>query len=215
MKKPILIIICGMVACAVAFGIWVNHKASGKTALTISSTNPTPGIGVRPPSLPPSSPPLLKPNEWQELRSDREAILNANPELASEYKSLLTEMDNQQKDLEAAMIKADPKVAPLVAKIESMRKPVAATSVASPSGKPKPTLTQDDLAQLRTARMAALEANPDFDAKAAQTAAKMRAFQDKLIAAMVKADPSVAPIVAKFSAGHPSLKVTTPPSKTE
>ena len=58
----------------------------------------------------------------QELRSVRDTTLQNNPDLASEYKSLLAEMDQQQKDLDAAMIKADPKVAPVVAKLEELRK---------------------------------------------------------------------------------------------
>jgi hypothetical protein len=35
-------------------------------------------------------------------------VLSASSDLASEFKGLLTEMDQQQKDLEAAMIKANP-----------------------------------------------------------------------------------------------------------
>ena len=62
------------------------------------------------------------PSEWQELRSTRDTTLQSNPDLAAEYKSLLAEMDQQQKDLDAAMIKADPKVAPIVAKLEQLRK---------------------------------------------------------------------------------------------
>jgi hypothetical protein len=48
--------------------------------------------------------------------------LQNNPDLAAEYKSLLAEMDEQQKALDAAMIKADPKVAPIVAKLQELRK---------------------------------------------------------------------------------------------
>jgi hypothetical protein len=215
MKYAPLVLVFIAVIAAAAWGIWASHLGSSKATSTLSSTNPAPEVGVKPPSPPPTSSTFLKPNEWQEFRSDRDAILNANRELASEYKALLNEMDGQQKDLESAMIKADPQVAPVITKIESMRKPVSATPVASPSGKTKPTLTQDDLAQLRAARMAALKANPDFNTKAAQTATKLRAFQEKLVAAMVNADPTVAPIVAKFSGGHPIAKVASSPSKPE
>ena len=215
MKKPVVIIICAIAACAVAFGIWTTHKGSSKTALANSLTHPAPGVGVIPPSPLPISSTSIKPSDWQEFHSDRETTLKADPELASEYKALLTEMDKQQKDLESAMIKANPKVAPIVAKLELMRKPVAATPVGAPSGQPKPPLTQDDLAQLRTARFAALKANPDFDAKAVQLAAKLRSFQQKLTAAMIKADPKVAPVVAKIEGGHPVSQAATPPNKSE
>ena len=215
MKKPAVIIICAIAACAVGFGIWTTHKESSKTALANSSSNPATGVGVKPASPPPTSSTSIKPGDWQEFHSDRETALKADPELASEYKALLTEMDKQQKDLESAMIKADPKVAPVIAKLELMRKPGAATPVGSPTDKPKPALTQDDFTPLRTARIAALKANPDFDAKAIQLAAKLRTFQQKVTAAMIKADPKVAPVVAKLEGGHPVSQATTPPNKPE
>lgn len=64
------------------------------------------------------------------------------------------------------------------------------------------TMTPEEWQELRTARQAALKANPDFVAKSAQLAAKMRAFQEKLDAAMVKTDPKLAPILVKFEGGH-------------
>ncbi len=72
------------------------------------------------PAPPPTNMPL--PSEWQELRAVRDITLQKRPDLAAEYKSLLAEMDDQQKRLDEAMIKADPKVAPIVAKLEQLRK---------------------------------------------------------------------------------------------
>jgi hypothetical protein len=64
------------------------------------------------------------------------------------------------------------------------------------------TMTSEEWQELRTARQAALKANPDFAAKSAQLTAKMRAFQEKLDAAMVKTDPNLVPILVKFEGDH-------------
>ena len=57
----------------------------------------------------------LSPEERQELMSARKAAMDANPDLAAEQKAL-------QEKINAAMIKADPKVAPLIAKMDAARK---------------------------------------------------------------------------------------------
>jgi len=75
------------------------------------------------------------------------------------------------------------------------------------------TLTPEEWQELRTARQAALKANPDFAAKAAQLSAKMRAFEEKLDAAMIKTDPKLAPILAKFENAHHVAQ--TPPAAPE
>jgi hypothetical protein len=72
-------------------------------------------------------------SEMQEYRSTEEQTLRAHPELAAEYKELIDEMAGQEKDLEAAMIKADPAVAPVVAKLRALRE--RNTNPSSTSGK--------------------------------------------------------------------------------
>jgi hypothetical protein len=64
------------------------------------------------------------------------------------------------------------------------------------------TMTPDDWQELRNARQAALKENPELVAKAQELSAKMRAFQEKLDAAMLKSDPKLAPVLAKFEGGH-------------
>lgn len=79
------------------------------------------------------------------------------------------------------------------------------------------TLTPDEWQELRTARAAALKANPQLVKKNAELSAKLREFQQKLDAAMLKTDPSLAPYLASYSprfhpapipgmqsAGHPA-----------
>jgi hypothetical protein len=64
---------------------------------------------------------LVSPGEWEHLRSARDSALQANPDLAAEYKEILAAMDAQQKKIDADMIKVDPKVAPIVAKLVVLR----------------------------------------------------------------------------------------------
>jgi len=58
----------------------------------------------------------------QEYRAAREQVLKENPDLAAEYQELMTENEKQARDLDAAMIKADPKVASILAKINLQRR---------------------------------------------------------------------------------------------
>ena len=57
----------------------------------------------------------LTPEEHQEVMAARKAALNANPDLAEEQETL-------QKKINDAMIKVDPKVAPLLAKMDAAHK---------------------------------------------------------------------------------------------
>jgi hypothetical protein len=125
MKTFVAVVITFCLALVLGWLIWGRHSTPGIPAKFTPiahspATNAIPPLPVRPSPPPPSNLPL--PSEWQELRSARDTTLQNNPELADEYKSLLAEMDQQEKDLDAAMIKADPKVAPIVAKLEQMRK---------------------------------------------------------------------------------------------
>jgi len=78
------------------------------------------------------------------------------------------------------------------------------------------TLSPSEWQELRTARTAALKANPDLVTRASQLSEKMRQFQQKLNAAMVKTDPNIAPVLAKFAGNHPtSHGVTSASAKTQ
>jgi hypothetical protein len=77
------------------------------------------------------------------------------------------------------------------------------------------TITPEEWQELRAARSAALQANPDLISQNKKLLDKMRDFEDKVDAAMVKADPNIAPIIAKFEAGRRrSAVATTSPSVT-
>ena len=59
-------------------------------------------------------------------------------------------------------------------------------------------LSPQDWEELRVARHDVLKAHPELMAKATQMSAKMRAFQEKLNAAILKEDPKLEPIIAKM-----------------
>ena len=61
------------------------------------------------------------------------------------------------------------------------------------------SLSASEWQELRSARMAALKNNPALLGKASQLKEKIAAFDQKLHSAMLKTDPTIAPILAKFS----------------
>jgi hypothetical protein len=69
--------------------------------------------------------------QWREYRTAQEKALHENPELAKEYQEILKEMGDQQKNLDAAMIKEDPSVALIMTKLEALRHANSGTNVSS------------------------------------------------------------------------------------
>ena len=118
MNTFVCVVITVCLTLGVGWLIWGQHKTPIKSIGTAYPPTKSSVIATtprRPPNIP-------MPKEWQELRLVRETTLQSNPDLAAEYKSLLAEMDEQQKEMDAAMMKVDPKVAPIVAKLEQLRK---------------------------------------------------------------------------------------------
>jgi hypothetical protein len=66
-----------------------------------------------------------------------------------------------------------------------------------PHGHHRDGLTREEREKLHAAHDAALKANPDLDAEGKDLMAKMEAHEKNVEAAMVKADPSIAPLLAK------------------
>jgi hypothetical protein len=79
------------------------------------------------------------------------------------------------------------------------------------------TLSPDEWQELRMARMAALKANPELITKAVQLSEKLRQFEQKLNAAMLKTDPNIAPVLAKFAANRLAAphSIPQPPPKSQ
>jgi Spy/CpxP family protein refolding chaperone len=85
-----------------------------------------------------------------------------------------------------------------------------------------PQLTDDEKAKLKAAYTSAISSNPDLKTQLDQAHAQMKAAMDamkaandKLHAAMVAADPTVEPLLAKFHGHHgppPGAPTDAPPS---
>jgi len=97
----------------------------GSTGTTTNSSS-TSASAQHPPQA------LMSPGDWQKLRSTRDQVLQSNPDLQAEYKQILKKMDGQQATLDDAMIKADPAVKPVIAKLVELRQKNGALAAAAP-----------------------------------------------------------------------------------
>ena len=94
-------------------------------------------------NTPPSPPPpggghhggMLTDEERQELHAAHDAALQADPDLAAEGKDLQAKMQAYHQKLDAAMIKADPKVEPIITKMEAAHPHRDGPDAPPPSGK--------------------------------------------------------------------------------
>ncbi|HUB66024.1 MAG TPA: hypothetical protein VL981_00905 [Candidatus Methylacidiphilales bacterium] len=128
MKNFILGILAGAAAVGLCALGWILHGSVGGTsepsqapaAASVANAAPA-NPPFHPPPTPPPSIPLVSMSDFQRLRAARDAVFQANPDLADEYKKIISEMQTQQTELDAAMIKADPKVASIVAKLVALR----------------------------------------------------------------------------------------------
>lgn len=91
------------------------------------------------------SPFMITPEERQELMKAREAALSADPALSkavkdfqAEGQALQARGQKLQDQIRDAMIKADAKVAPIIAKIENARRMGGPAMMNPPSGSPRP-----------------------------------------------------------------------------
>ena len=107
------------------------------------------------------------------------AVLRDSSTLDAEGDTLSARMDAYRKELTAAMAKAAPKVAPMLATSGNL------------------TTAQSD--EIRQAQSEAMQADPNLQSKWDDLTKKMTAHQQAIDAAMLKSDPSVASILAKLS----------------
>ena len=121
----------------------------------------------------------LSQDEQTHLKNARNAAYKADPAL----KQMALNARQARRD---AMIKADPSVAPILDKCMPLSGSASVKSADLPT---------DEKAKYNAAKKASDQANPGL--KTAEDAAKKAAY-----AAMVKTDPTVAPIVSKLTAGN-------------
>jgi hypothetical protein len=218
MKNALLIFVGVMIGLGLMLLVDRKDKVKASTIHSNIVTAPVAQIKSKPPVSVMDH--LPKVSEWQEFHSDRESALKNNPKLASEYKRLMADLGQQQKGLETAMLKTDPKLVPMLAKLEALRLHNSGTVGAASHGakpmpvnnSPLPTLTAADWQELRMARAQALQANPDLMDQSKKFQGKIRAFEDELDSIMVKSDPNVAPLIAKFDTMRHSPVVSPNPT---
>jgi hypothetical protein len=209
--KTLLVQILGLVL--IVTGVWIageRYGAQKQVAPAVKSASVTAVAPVSHPNPPVASQPqpLMAPSQWPEFLSARQAAFKSDPDLVADYKKILKQMDAQQARLDAAVVTVDPKLKPVMEKLAILRKKNSVPNEASTTATVKPpiapsvSLTPEDLQELRAARMQAMKSNPDLVTNAKKIADQMRAFEDKLDAAMIKADPNVSPLIAKFEGGH-------------
>jgi hypothetical protein len=204
-----------LVAGAILFELgWIISIQFGKStaheppAGGVPLANITPGNPAMHPPPTSSRPPTLSASEAEQLRAAREVILRDHPDLAAEYKQILDDTAAQQVTLDAAMIKADSQVAPLLAKWVELRK-------RSLPHVDQVQITQAEWQELRAAQTAALTTNPDLTLENRKLTDQMHVFDEKINAAMAKADPTLVPLIAKAEAMRRfSGKIPIPPPPT-
>jgi len=142
MKKALVALaLVGAFAVVFALG-WISHAEFGKACVHKPNSGGAPVASMSPGNPAANThaqvqhPLMISPGELQQLRVAREAVLRTNPDLAAEYKQIMDEMQAQQTKVDAAIIKADPKAAPIVAKLVVLRqRNEAAAAAATPSPK--------------------------------------------------------------------------------
>jgi hypothetical protein len=116
-----------LVSVLVALGlgfVWGHHEApvskGDQVVVADKKTAEDPTVLQPPKSRPQPPATFVAQAQWQELRNARTKALE-DPTLAAEYKSILDDAKAAQRDFDSAMVKADPHVAPIVAKLVALR----------------------------------------------------------------------------------------------
>jgi hypothetical protein len=123
----------------------------------------------------------MTPEEQAQFKKVYAATLQANSDLDAEGDTISAQENSYRTELKAAMVKADPAVAQLV------------------NASSRSQLTQAQSDQVKQAQSDAMQANPNLQTEWDDLSKKMSDHQQKVDAAMIKLDPTVAPILAKLS----------------
>jgi hypothetical protein len=123
----------------------------------------------------------LTPEELTKLRQVYTAVLHDSPTLDAEGDAISVQMNAYRTALKAAMVKTDPALAPMLEMPSSS------------------ALTQAQRDEVSKAQSDALQSDPNLQSRWDDLAKDMTAHQQKVDAAMVQLDASMAPILAKLS----------------
>jgi hypothetical protein len=135
---PWVIWIVFIVIAGTGWGLWIHDRLATSNHAIVSTTATVPRMN------PPASRYIPIPNQtlWHEYMLTRQKVLEENPDLAAEFNELQGEFGTQQKDLEAAMIKIDPKVRSILTKVNAARQQgMAAQFEAAPFRQRAPSTT--------------------------------------------------------------------------
>lgn len=123
--------------------------ATGALSLAaLSAQSANTNLAIKPPAggLPPQPPPLqqanmmnspLTPDELAKLRAVHATVMINNADLQKEIAAAMKAMDDARMDIEKAMVKQDPSVAPLLKKIHSSRLPTGPPPPVSKAQQPQ------------------------------------------------------------------------------
>jgi len=120
-----------IVVLSLAPTAWAQ-QASNTTLPIHPSPGATPGVPISE-----ANQIMITPAEWQELSAARTAAFQANPDLVAENRKLSEKMRDVMDKINAAMVKADPTIGPIIAKLEANR-PHPGAPVGSPPATPVP-----------------------------------------------------------------------------
>jgi hypothetical protein len=182
---------------------------------------------------------VLSPEEKARVKSAHDKAIQQDPSLEQKMKDARQAMESARKEMHAAMIKADPSVEPILAKMmpprwgekhdgkgvqggkqggEQVAKPSGQGGPGGDKGKGMANLTESERQQVMALRE---QVKQDPAVIAAHEAVKSAAtpeareqahgkLRDAMHAAMIKADPSIAPILEKMHPGSAPQSSPTP-----
>ncbi len=128
MKTALLLL--GGIGIGIVVGWYVAHPSASAAIQPSVTASPSPKPVTKVMASAPT-PSVFIPDgsnviDWKKIHVARDHALQVNPDLKKEYDGLIEEMAQQQQQLDAAMLKIDPTVAPILKKINSER--IAATT---------------------------------------------------------------------------------------
>ena len=175
----------------------------------------------------------LSPAERAQVKAAHDKAIQQDPSLEQKMKETRQAMESARKEMHAAMIKADPSVEPILAKMMPPRwvekhqgsgpdaNHVSQGGGGADKGKGLANLTESERQQVMALReqvkqdpsvVAAHEAVKNATTPEAREQAHGK-LRDAVHAAMIKADPSIEPILEKMHPGGAAQSSPTPVSQ--
>jgi hypothetical protein len=114
-------VIGGSAAGLFALGWFCNEYEKAQSVKSMRSTAAMESLTHSQPKpiFPPGS--LITAGDSQHLFEVRQAALHDNPDLVAEYDQILKDLQAEEVKVDAEMVKVDPKVAPILAKLKILR----------------------------------------------------------------------------------------------